>query len=159
MAHELSIRCLILACGNSLRGDDGVGPWLASWAEEYFRDDSAIRVIARQQWTPELAEDIARAGSVLFVDSSAVSRPGAIQIVRVEATRGIPGICTHHLEAGQLLGLCREIYASVPRNALLLTIGVGSMELGGTLSEAVEAVIPQAQAMMQMAVSRLLEIA
>ena len=29
-------RCLILACGNTLRSDDGVGPWLAEWAEETF---------------------------------------------------------------------------------------------------------------------------
>ena len=49
-------RCLILACGNTLRGDDGVGPWLAEWAENQFRTESQICVIARQQWTPELAE-------------------------------------------------------------------------------------------------------
>jgi Ni,Fe-hydrogenase maturation factor len=33
-------RCLILACGNTLRGDDGVGPWLAEWAEKRFREES-----------------------------------------------------------------------------------------------------------------------
>jgi Ni,Fe-hydrogenase maturation factor len=30
------VRVLILACGNTLRSDDGVGPWLAEWAEQHF---------------------------------------------------------------------------------------------------------------------------
>ena len=57
-------RCLILACGNTLRSDDGVGPKLAAWAEERFRQESEVRVISRQQFTPELAELIAAADSL-----------------------------------------------------------------------------------------------
>jgi hydrogenase maturation protease len=61
-------RCLILACGNTLRGDDGVGLWLAEWAEQRFSDQPGVRIIADHQWTPELAEDVARAQSLLFID-------------------------------------------------------------------------------------------
>ena len=53
-------RCLILACGNTLRSDDGIGPWLPDWAEKQFESDPRVRVISRQQWTPDLAADIAR---------------------------------------------------------------------------------------------------
>ena len=70
-----SIRCLVLACGNTTRSDDGVGPFLAEWAEERFRNDTAVRVVSRQQWTPELAEEVAVADSVLFLDSSVDSLP------------------------------------------------------------------------------------
>ena len=62
------IQVLILACGNTLRSDDGVGPWLANWAEERFGAHPAIRVVSRQQWTPDLAQDVAQAESVLFID-------------------------------------------------------------------------------------------
>ena len=55
------VRCLVLACGNTLRSDDGVGPWLADWVEARFAAEPTVRVIARQQWTPDLAEDIAQA--------------------------------------------------------------------------------------------------
>ena len=63
---QQKVRCLILACGNTLRSDDGVGPWLAEWAEERFLSETGVSVLIRQQWTPELAEDIARSESVLF---------------------------------------------------------------------------------------------
>jgi len=51
-------RCLILACGNTLRGDDGTGPWLAEWAEKRFAAEAGVRVVIRQQWAPELAEEL-----------------------------------------------------------------------------------------------------
>ncbi len=35
--NQTPIQCLILACGNTLREDDGVGPFLAQWAEEHWR--------------------------------------------------------------------------------------------------------------------------
>jgi hypothetical protein len=58
--NSARVSCLILACGNPLRGDDGVGPWLAEWAAQHFRDQSLVRVRASAQWTPELAEEIAQ---------------------------------------------------------------------------------------------------
>ena len=73
----ITARCLVLACGNTLRSDDGVGPKLAAWAEERFRENPEVRVISRQQWTPDLAEDIAGADSVLFVDASVKPPAGA----------------------------------------------------------------------------------
>ena len=73
-------RCLILACGNTLRSDDGLGPRLAEWAEQQFLTEPAVRVLSRQQWTPELAEDIAAAESVLFIDCSAESAPGLVKL-------------------------------------------------------------------------------
>src|ERR1700690_2062792 len=66
--HFEKANCLVLACGNTLRSDDGIGLRLAEWAAERFRDDGHVRVVARQQWTPDLAKDIAGADSVLFVD-------------------------------------------------------------------------------------------
>ena len=137
-------RCLILACGNTLRSDDGVGPWLAAWAEERFRLDPAVRVLVRQQWTPELAEEIAAAASVLFIDCSVKSAPGSVGLIPVEPAAGARGLATHHLGAAELLGLAGELYDSLPRDAQLLTVGAGSTELGEEFSEAVRDATPQA---------------
>ena len=137
-------RCLILACGNTLRFDDGVGPWLAEWTEKRFRKESQIRILGRQQWTPELAEEIARAHSVLFIDCSVDSAPGSISLVPVEPTAALQGIATHHLGASELLALTRDLYATIPSTAKLLTIGAGSTELGEQFSEAVTAALPEA---------------
>ena len=130
-------RCLILACGNTLRSDDGIGPWLAEWAEDRFRSEAGLRVLARQQWTPELAEEIAHSESVLFIDCSAESAPGLVAIIEIQPSAPTPGLATHHLGAPELLTLARELYDSLPRNALLLTVGAGSIELGEEFSEPV----------------------
>jgi hydrogenase maturation protease len=137
-------RCLILACGNTLRGDDGVGPWLAEWAEKRFREESRVRVITRQQWTPELAEEIDRTQSVLFIDCSVDSAPGSIILAPVEPTVALQRIATHHQGAAELLALTRDLYSSLPTTAKLLTIGAGSTELGELFSESVTAALPEA---------------
>lgn len=145
-------RCLILACGNTLRSDDGVGPWLAEWAENKFREESQVRVISRQQWTPELAEEIARCQSVLFIDCSVDSAPGSISLTPVEPTATLQGIATHHQGAAELLALTRDLYSTQPTSAKLLTIGAGSTELGEQFSEAVTAALPEARRLIEEAV-------
>jgi len=154
--NALPIRCLILACGNTLRGDDGVGPWLAAWVEQRFADEPAVRVTSRFQWTPDLAEDIAHAESVLFLDCAMDQKPGAVRVARVEPARPDGGLATHHTEAAELLSRSKELYASLPRNALLLTIGAGSTELGETFSQSVQDALPEACHLLELTVRDLL---
>lgn len=149
MPNSNSIRCLILACGNTLRSDDGVGPWLAEWIEQRFRPGSGIRVISRQQWTPELAEDIAQAHSVIFLDCSAEAAPGSVSLVHVDAALPGAAIGTHHLGAPEVLALALEFYGSVPQNACLLSVGAGSTELGDQFSDAVNDALPAACGILQ----------
>lgn len=154
--NPTTIRCLILACGNTLRSDDGVGPWLANWAEHRFRDDPLVRVISSQQWTPELTEKITCAEAVLFLDCSTASAPGEIHLAPVEPAQNETALGTHHLGAPELLALSRDLYTKLPREALLLTIGAGSTELGEQFSDAVSAALPAAQRMIVETVQRLI---
>lgn len=149
-----SIRCLILACGNTLRGDDGVGPWLASWAEERFGGETSVRVVSRQQWTPDLAEGVAEAGSVLFVDCAIDLPPGEVRIVPVGPAASSPARATHHMGAAELLALSEELYASVPREALLLTVGAESTEMGEKFSQSVNDALPEACDLLERTVRR-----
>lgn len=148
----IAVRCLVLACGNSLRSDDGIGPWLAQWAEERFLNDARVRVIARQQWTPDLAEDIAAAESVVFVDCSVESTAGFVRIVEVDPFAASQGLATHHMGAPELLALARDLYDSLPSTAMVLTIGAGSTELGEEFSEPVLDAIPRACAALERSV-------
>jgi len=149
-------RCLILACGNTLRGDDGVGPWLAEWAQQRFQAEAGVRVLSRQQWAPELADEIARVESVLFIDSSAESSPGVIETVAVQPAATAEGLATHHLDAALLLALGRDLCNSLPRNAQLLTIGAGTTEVGEEFSGAVKAALPEACRLLEEIVQHLL---
>jgi hydrogenase maturation protease len=150
------IPCLILTCGNSLRGDDGVGPWLAEWADARFRSESLVRVVARRQWTPELAAEIAGAESVIFIDGSLESAPGAVKLAPIRPAAGDAALSSHHLGAAELLGLGCELYGYLPRTALLITVGIGSTEPGERFSDPVKASISEACDLLEHAVRRLL---
>jgi hydrogenase maturation protease len=152
----LKARCLLLACGNTLRSDDGVGPWLAAWAEERFRNDTGVRVVSQQQWTLELAEEIAAAEAVLFVDCSVVAEPGSVSVVDVVPAAETDCLDTHRQGAAELLALARDLYGSLPWAAGLLTVGAGSVELGEEFSAAVKDATPLACTKLEETVRRLL---
>lgn len=156
MQNPHRTRCLLLACGNTLRGDDGVGHWLAHWAAERFSSTSGLRVIANMQWTPELAEDLAHAETAIFIDATAASAPGAVQILPVVPAAESLALSTHHLDAPALLALSRKLYASHPRDALVLTVGLASTELAETFSPVVQQALPRACELLEGAVLRLL---
>jgi hydrogenase maturation protease len=158
MSAPNTIRCLILACGNTLRGDDGVGPWLAEWAEERFRGGAGIQILSRQQWTPELAEDIAEAESVIFIDCSLESQPGSVSLHPVDPAPVNPTIATHHLGAPELLALARELFGFTPQRVLLLSVGAASTEIGEEFSDAVKAALPKASSELEEAVRSLAEV-
>ncbi|HEX7730629.1 MAG TPA: hydrogenase maturation protease [Terracidiphilus sp.] len=149
-------RCLVLACGNTLREDDGIGPFLAQWAEERFAAEPGVRIVSSHQWTPELSEEIAAADSVLFVDCSINAAPGSVTLRDVEAAAEIPRMMTHHLDAAGLLILASEYFGKQPRTAQLLTIGAASLELREGFSPAVEAAMREAQRTLAEAVRRLI---
>jgi len=138
-------RCLILACGNTLRSDDGIGPHLAAWAEDHFRNNPSIRVISLHQWTPDRAEDLADADFALFLDCSIDAPPGSVQLCEVHSGTPAAALATHHLGAPELLALALELYSSAPRSAQLLTVGAASLDLGEAFSPAVTAAISEAR--------------
>lgn len=152
-------RCLILACGNTLRADDGIGPFLAAWAEDHFSSAHGVRVLIQHQWTPELSAEIAEAQTVIFLDCAVNSVPGSVTLSSVEAATEIPRLFTHHLDAATLLALARDYYGTLPSRALLLTIGAASLELREAFSKTVQAALPEAQRTLEEAVLSLLETA
>jgi hydrogenase maturation protease len=149
------VRCLILACGNTLRGDDGIGPFLCSWAEERFAGESGVRAISCQQWTPDLAEDVSLAESVVFMDCALDLEPGQLLLREITAAEPKP-VSTHHLGAAELLRLAMDFYEATPRRACLLTVGAGSVELGEEFTAPVKAVLPDAEALLELTVRQLL---
>ena len=153
-------RPLVVGYGNTLRGDDGVGPRVAELLATDPRLAGAV-VLARHQLTPELAADIAEASVVVFVDASENGQPGAISVRRIDraprdATLGMGGedrdrsepeagsgsaAWTHHVDAESLLALARELWGGSPA-AFVVGVGVEAMELGDDLSADVERALP-----------------
>lgn len=134
---------IILACGNPLRGDDGIALHIACCLQNGYCDPE-MEIRCAQQWTPELAERISKADLAIFVDASAAISPGAIQLRPVSSAKDWPGATTHSLSPAQLLTLASELYEKVPEKAFLLTIGGESFEHGQEFSQPVRRAIPAA---------------
>jgi len=136
------IRALILACGNSLRGDDAAALHVARELRSGLCEpETAIH--SSTQWTPELAESISAADVVIFVDASAVLPPGTVQTRKVSPIPDAPGSLSHRSSPAGLLALAKSLYGVIPLRAFLITIGAQSFELSEELSEPVRLAIPE----------------
>jgi hydrogenase maturation protease len=132
---------LLLACGNSLRQDDGVGLRIAEAAEQIF-PRSRLRVVAAQQFTPEMAAEIAAAELVVFVDACLDDEPGAIRVFPV--TAGEERAETHRLDPPGLLAMAQSFCGHTPTHAFALTIGAGRLGYGETMAGRVRQAVPRA---------------
>lgn len=128
------IRTLIIACGNPLRADDGVG-WRVAEALEESVDDADVRIRSVHQLTPELAEDVSQVETVFFVDAAQSENPGSIEVEPVRETPGTPACLTHSVRPATLLTLARSLFGKAPARAFLVTISGSRFDLSETLSE------------------------
>lgn len=119
---------LVIGVGNPLRGDDGAGPAVAA-AVAARRPD--LTCLATHQLVPELADAIARAGAVVFVDASVrVAEPTVTTVAPDAAVRG-----THVSAPGALLALARDLYGAAPR-AAQVEVPARNLGFGAELSPA-----------------------
>lgn len=132
---------LIIGFGNVLRGDDAVGFHAARELEQLFRDDPDVEVIATQQLTPDLADDISRSSFVVFIDASYNEEPGTIHRMPVAPEPG-PGGFTHHLNPTSLLQAAEQLYGDVP-DAASVTLTGWSFDLSNKLSRGAQLRLPE----------------
>ena len=136
-------RALLLACGNTFRGDDGVGWRIGSAVEQQLRL-SGLTVLMARQLLPEHAEAISSADVVVFVDCSAVTAAGTVSTIPIELAESLPRSFTHHLDPASLLRLTFDLYARIPARAVAITVGGESFEFSDRLSRTVRSAVPRA---------------
>lgn len=120
---------LIIGYGNTLRGDDGVGPRVAEAVEKLQLPN--VRTLICQQLSPEHADPISRAETVVFVDA-AVDAPQGVLLRPLE-----PGansqIMAHAADPRTMLALARDVFGHTPK-AWWLTIPAVKLAFGEELS-------------------------
>jgi len=102
------MRTLLLACGNTLRGDDAAAhAVLALIAPTEYHATRAV-----QQFTPELAAEVARFSRVVFIDADAESKA-----VRIEPLNSVPRnlkslgpALTHTATAEEVVALASALF-------------------------------------------------
>lgn len=131
---------LVVAYGNPLRGDDGVGWQAAILLSRELKEQ--VQVLTRHQLTPELAEALSEASLVIFIDAAAEGPAGKIACCRVEQTSELAAQpFTHHVAPADLLTAAHTLYGHAPAG-YLITINGESFDYTESLSPAVEAALP-----------------
>jgi hydrogenase maturation protease len=127
---------LIFAIGNPLRGDDGVAP-RAALDLAARRDAEILEVVICHQLTPELAERVAAAQRVIFVDASVALPPGAVQSAKIRAEGRQCATFSHHVTPALLLSYSQILFGKCPE-AFQVSIGGKSFEYSDGFSTAVQ---------------------
>ncbi len=104
---------LIIGFGNPLRGDDGAGWHAAQRLREQY-GPAQVRVIAAQQLAPEMAQDVAQASLVIFVDAEQGECAGRVNCRPVVARAEAPRTFTHDLSPAALVQCARMLYRKNP---------------------------------------------
>lgn len=131
---------LIIAYGNPLRSDDGVG-WRAADALSRIFSGSEAEILCFHQLGPELAETVSRFRHVIFIDAATKDEgraAGEIRIVPLPAPdkdkdASGPTRFSHHLTPATVLSLATTLYHAQPQ-AELATVTGENFEPGEGLS-------------------------
>jgi hydrogenase maturation protease len=145
---------LVIGVGNPLRGDDGVGWWLARQVQGTGAGP-LVRLVP--QLTPELALEVAAARRVLVVDAwcaedceagaeaGAEAAPTLRSLQPGGAEVGVGG--GHGLDPGGVLALA-ALFGGDPPPAWLLLVPAFAFPHGTEFSAAVRRQLPVAQALL-----------
>ena len=107
------VRFLVIGYGNTLRGDDGVGPLAAEQVQQWKLPH--VTAISCHQLTPELADTARHATSVIFVDALAPNpEPRALRFEQLHELAP-PSYNPHQVSCPcSLLALTRDLYQATP---------------------------------------------
>lgn len=124
---------LVIGYGNTLRGDDGVGPRVAEAVGRLRLP--GVRTLICPLLTPELADPVSRAERVIFVDA-AVDAPNSVQWRELKPN-DTSQLMAHAADPRTMLALSRDVFGHVPR-AWWLTIPAVKLEFDESLSPAAQ---------------------
>jgi hydrogenase maturation protease len=128
-AATMKTELLVIGYGNTLRGDDGVGPRVAEAVGSLRLP--GVRTLVCQQLSPELAAPISLSETVIFVDA-AIDAPREVQLRPLEPGHSTQ-LMAHAADPRTMLALSRDVFGQVPR-AWWLTIPAVKMEFSEDLT-------------------------
>lgn len=141
---------LVIGYGNTLRGDDGAGVVAAARIRD--RGQPGVQVILAQQLAPELAEPLAAAAIVFFMDAGIGQAESPVVIAPV-CPQSAEGDWTHTSNPGRLLALAETLFGRSPQ-AWLVTISGQHFTLNEHLSPHTSAAVAEAVALIEDRIAR-----
>lgn len=133
-------RTLVIGYGNPIRGDDGLG-WYIAQRLAQAKSPRDLDVLALHQLTPELADDLSHARLAIFMDACCDVAPGLLSCRLLKPNPPQSRVTTHHLDPRGLLSFTRDVYGTSP-DAILLSVGGESFGYEERMTPRIEGAIP-----------------
>ena len=143
MKQQAQPRTLVLALGNPIRSDDGVGIVALRCLEKDPRVRGTVDLLEGGTKGLELVSYIAGMSRLLVLDAVDVGAvPGTIVRIQGKELGSLPGKGNvHDLALSDILNALR-LLGQEPQEAVLLGVQPGTTELGTSLSKSVESSLP-----------------
>ncbi|MBI1278120.1 MAG: hydrogenase maturation protease [Anaerolineaceae bacterium] len=141
---------LIIGYGNTLRGDDGAGQYVA---QALMQESLEVEIITCHQLTPELVFPIAQADYVIYIDACLGLIPGNINVEHIEPEADA-GAFTHDVTPMSLLAAAHNLYGHQPQAYLITIMGV-DFDYGEVLSPQVESAVASVVNLIQSAIDNI----
>ncbi|MBN2084981.1 MAG: hydrogenase maturation protease [Anaerolineales bacterium] len=140
----------VIGIGQSLRGDDGIGPEaVRHWSADHSptAEDPQIHVMILETPGLGLLDDLETADSAVLVDAVSTGRPaGTIRVFDPIPDTSLSAAekTAHGFGVAESISVARKTGARLPQRLILIGIEGGQYELGRGLSDSVSAALPVA---------------
>lgn len=118
MAKIIGVKkCLIIGYGNTLRGDDGLGPYIVEHIQDAVAPYGAtVRTMTLHQLDVTLASQIPEVDMVFFVDARADDSEELVRIEQIEPAAEPVGLhhTSHTISVPVLLRIALDSYGAAP---------------------------------------------
>jgi hydrogenase maturation protease len=122
---------LLIGYGNTLRGDDGLGPHTVAAVAALALPGVRTRIV--QQLLPELAAELAEVRCAIFVDARLAPADDTLQVTTI-GPGPAAAVMAHTGDPRNLLALAQTLYGRAPE-AWLVTVPGRDFDLGERLSD------------------------
>jgi hydrogenase maturation protease len=133
---------LVLGYGNTLRSDDGFGPYVVR-ALRALESSRSLRLLEQPLLTVELVEELAQSELCVLLDASTTGDVGTLRVRQIKPCDVEMSVMGHALSPTQLLALTAQLTGRSPV-CWLMTARAVTFELGEQLSPVVAALVPLA---------------
>jgi hydrogenase maturation protease len=133
-------KTLVIGYGDPLRSDAGLG-WKACEQLSRAVNQDEVEIVCYRKLQPELAERVAKASSVVFIDACTDGPAGEIAVVKMTATGRVPSPQTTVIDPYTLLTCAKQWYGHCPP-AVMVRVTGECFGVGTQLTPEVAAILP-----------------
>lgn len=120
---------LLIAVGNTLRGDDGIGHWVVAQVEKKKLPKVTVRYM--QQLHIDLLEELSRFDTVIITDASLQDSPASLEPI-AGTDEGLSS--SHRADAATLMSLHHKLYQQTVQ-WMVCGIRATDFEMGETITK------------------------